>query len=83
MRIKKRLEGLERAFEILVHQTQKEQIRYTTYMEKDKKYLVLFGVGNGGISWSKHFIVEEIVDNRSINPQMIDNEALFKNAISL
>lgn len=26
MRIKKRLEGLERAFEILVHQTQKEQI---------------------------------------------------------
>ena len=83
MRIKKRLEGLERAFEILVHQTEKEQIRYTTYMEEDKKYLVLFGVGNGGITWSKHFIIEEIADDKSINPQMIDNEALFKNSIPL
>lgn len=83
MRIKKRLEGLERALEILMNQTEREQIRYTTYIEGDKKYLVLFGVGNGGISWSKHFIVEEIIDNRSINPQTIDNEALFKNSIPL
>lgn len=77
LHLKRRVENLERGFNVLANQKMGEKIQFTTYSENGKKYLVLFGV-ECGVSWSKHFIVDEIADDRGINTEHIHNETLFR-----
>lgn len=74
----KRVKKLEKAFALLHREMHRDEIRFVTYQKDGKKYLVLTALGEDGVKWSKHFIVESIADDRGINTDAIDNEALFK-----
>lgn len=82
MRLKKRVEALENGFRLLANKKLSDNIQFTTYSENGKKYLALFGVANG-VSWSKHFIVEGIADDKGINAEHIRNETLFREITAL
>lgn len=77
--LKKRINKLERGFDFLINQNENGRLRYTTYQQNGRKYLVLTKFADEGVQWSKHFIVESIAEDRGINPDAIDNEALFRN----
>lgn len=83
MKLKRKMENLERGFDFVAKQSARERVLFTTYKEGDKKYLVLMGMGNDGVAWSKHFIVEGIADERGNNPDKINNEELFKERFPL
>lgn len=79
MSLRKRVKSLEFGYNTLCHQKmQNEGVHFTTYTKDGEKYLALYGVGNGGITWSKHFAVKGVVANRGRNSDVIDDNDLFK-----
>lgn len=82
-KLKRKLNGISQAIKLLSNRIEQERINFTTYQENGEKYLVLFGVSNTGIGWSKHFVVERIADGKGINENHIDNDSLFQNPIAL
>lgn len=78
MFFKKRIEGLEKALNLVSVLARQDHITYFTYSQNGKKYLALQCITNGGVNWSKHFIVEDVAKDRGINAEIIDDEALFE-----
>lgn len=76
--LQKRVESLEKVFLALSREIKRDEIRFLTYQQDGKKYLVLTALGEYGVKWSKHFIVESIADDRGVNTDAINNEELFK-----
>ena len=79
MFLRKRVKALEMAYNILCHQRlRSEGIHFSTYTQNSERYLVIYGVGNGGITWSKHFVVKGVATDRGHNSDVIDDKDLFK-----